>query len=87
LQERGGLDIREAFIDGSFVPAKKGAVRSVGQNAAKGAGSWPLRTLPVFVCLASASPHEVKLPEMALECLRNLSVTKRMTAMISMKIF
>ena len=49
LQERGGLDIREAFIDGSFVPAKKGAVRSAGQNAAKGAGSWPLRTLPVFL--------------------------------------
>ena len=49
LQERGGIDIREAFIDGSFVPAKKGAVRSVGQSAAKGAGSWPLRTLPVFL--------------------------------------
>jgi transposase len=49
LQERGGLDIREAFIDGSFVPAKKGAVQSAGQNAAKGAGSWPLRTLPVFL--------------------------------------
>lgn len=37
LQERGGIDIREAFIDGSFVPAKKGAVRSAGQSAAKGA--------------------------------------------------
>jgi transposase len=49
LQERGGIDIREAFIDGSFVPAKKGAMRSVGQNGAKGAGSWQLRTLPVFL--------------------------------------
>jgi transposase len=48
LQERGGIDIREAFLDGSFVPAKKGAMQSVGQNGAKGAGSWPLRTLPVF---------------------------------------
>jgi transposase len=49
LQERGGIDIREAFIDGSFVPAKKGAMRSEGRNAAKGAGSWQLRTLPVFL--------------------------------------
>lgn len=49
LQERGGIDIREAFIDGSFVPAKKGAVRPAGQSAAKGAGSWQLRTLPVFL--------------------------------------
>jgi transposase len=49
LQERGGIDLREAFIDGSFVPAKKGAMRSVGQNGAKGAESWQLRTLPVFL--------------------------------------
>ncbi len=49
LQERGGIDIREAFIDGSFVPAKKGAMRSEGQNAVKAAGSWQLRTLPVFL--------------------------------------
>jgi transposase len=49
LQERGGIDLREAFIDGSFVPAKKGAMRSEGQNAAKGAESWQLRTLPVFL--------------------------------------
>jgi transposase len=49
LQGRGGIDIREAFIDGSFVPAKKGAMRSVRQNGAKGAGSWQLRTLPVFL--------------------------------------
>jgi transposase len=42
---------------------------SAGQNAAKGAGSWPLRTLPVSVCLARASPHEVKLAEMALNSL------------------
>ena len=69
LQERGGTDIREAFIDGSFVPAKKGAVRSAGQSAAKGAGSWQLRTLPVFLspyALQVLSPHEVKLTETAL---------------------
>ena len=49
LHERGGMDIREAFIDGSFVPAKKGGLPSVGQSVAKGAGSWQLRTLPVFL--------------------------------------
>jgi transposase len=49
LHERGGLDLREAFIDGSFVPAKKGAMRLAGQNAVKAAGSWQLRTLPVFL--------------------------------------
>lgn len=49
LQERGGIDIQEAFIDGSFVPAKKGAAPLAGQSAAKGAGSWSLRTLPVFL--------------------------------------
>jgi transposase len=49
LQERGGIDLREAFIDGSFVSAKKGGLPSAGANGAKGAGSWPLRTLPVFL--------------------------------------
>ncbi|MFZ5570160.1 MAG: transposase, partial [Thermodesulfobacteriota bacterium] len=28
LYERGGIDIREAFIDGTFVPAKKGVLLS-----------------------------------------------------------
>jgi transposase len=39
LQERGRIDLREAFIDGSFVSAKKGAMQSGGQNGANGAGS------------------------------------------------
>jgi hypothetical protein len=49
LQGRGRIDLREAFIDGSFVPAKKGAVPLAGKNGAKAAGSWQLRTLPVFL--------------------------------------
>src|SRR5213592_1133347 len=28
LKERGGLDLRECFIDGTFVPAKKGGAAS-----------------------------------------------------------
>jgi transposase len=49
LQELGGIDLREAFIDGCFVSAKKGGLPSAGQSAAKAAGSWRLRTLPVFL--------------------------------------
>jgi transposase len=50
LQERGRLDLREAFIDDSFVSAKKGA---------KAAGSWQLRTLPVF--LSQPALHVLRL--------------------------
>ena len=35
LKARGALDVREAFIDGSFAPAKKGAPRLEKQSAAK----------------------------------------------------
>ena len=40
LYERGGLDIREAFIDGTFVPAKKGVLLSARPSAAKALRSW-----------------------------------------------
>ena len=33
LYERGDIDIRETFIDGSFTPAKKGVVLSALRNA------------------------------------------------------
>lgn len=59
----GHNDYWDRFIDGSFVPAKKGVLPLAGQNAAKVAGSWQLRLLPVFLSPASASPHEVKLVE------------------------
>jgi hypothetical protein len=49
LFERGGIDIREAFIDGTFVPAKKGVLLSARQSAAKAPRSWPLQTLLVFL--------------------------------------
>jgi len=49
LSERGGIDIREAFIDGTFVPAKKGVLLSARQSAAKAPRSWPLQTLLVFL--------------------------------------
>ena len=31
LKDRSGLDLRECFIDGTFVPAKKGALRRKDQ--------------------------------------------------------
>jgi hypothetical protein len=42
------LDLRECFIDGTFVPSKKGALVSGRQSAVKGARSWRWQTLMVF---------------------------------------
>jgi len=49
LYERGQIDIREAFIDGSFAPAKKGVLLSARQSAAKVPRSWQSQTLLVFL--------------------------------------
>jgi hypothetical protein len=47
LKARGALDVREAFIDGSFAPAKKGACESEKLSAVKARKSWPLQTATV----------------------------------------
>ena len=49
LRDRGGIDLQEAFIDGSFSSAKKGVFILTRQNAGKGPRSWQLRTLTVFL--------------------------------------
>lgn len=49
LKDRGGLDLRECFIDGTFVPAKKGASASARPSAARAVRSWQLRTAMVFL--------------------------------------
>jgi transposase len=49
LSERGQIDIRQAFIDGSFAPAKKGVLLSARQSAAKAPRSWQSQTLLVFL--------------------------------------
>ncbi len=49
LYQRGGIDIRETFIDGSFTPAKKGVILSALQSVAKGRRSWQSQTLLVFL--------------------------------------
>jgi transposase len=49
LRERGGLDLSECFIDGSFTGAKKGAPKPARPSAAKGPRSWPWQTALVFL--------------------------------------
>jgi len=62
---RALLGVREAFIDGSFAPAKKGS-KVAKTKRGKQPSSWPWadsRGLPVGLSIESASPHEVKLVE------------------------
>ena len=44
LRIQGRLDVREAFIDGSFAPAKKGDRRSAKRNVTRERRSWPWQT-------------------------------------------
>lgn len=48
LKIRGIVDVTEAFIDGSFAPAKKGVSRSGKQNAVREPKSWRSQTVMVF---------------------------------------
>src|SRR5260370_37220484 len=49
LRDRGKLDLSESFIDASFSSAKKGALVSALQNAAKAAKSWQSQTAMAFL--------------------------------------
>ena len=49
LKDRGGWDLRECFIDGTFVPAKKGAPASAKPSGARAVRSWQLQTAMVFL--------------------------------------
>ena len=49
LRDRGGLDLRECFIDGSFVIAKKGAEGWERPSGAKVRSSWQWQTALVFL--------------------------------------
>jgi transposase len=48
LDERGQLQWDEAFADGSFAPAKKGACASARPNAARARSGWWWSTVKVF---------------------------------------
>jgi hypothetical protein len=49
LKDRGGVDLSETFIDGSFAPAKKGGSVWERLNAARAPRSWQLQTAMVFL--------------------------------------
>ena len=49
LKERGGLDVRECFIDGTFVAAKKGASGWERPSGAKVRRSWQWQTALVYL--------------------------------------
>lgn len=48
LKERGGLDLTETLIDGSFTSGKKGGFALGQPNAARAPRSWQLWTALVF---------------------------------------
>ena len=49
LEERGGIDLSECFIDGTFVVAKKGGTAWERPSGAKVRRSWQLQTVLVFL--------------------------------------
>ena len=49
LRQAGGLDLKECFVDGTFVPAKKGGDRLEKPNVARAPKSWAWQTAMVFL--------------------------------------
>ncbi|EMO63957.1 hypothetical protein LEP1GSC133_3602 [Leptospira borgpetersenii serovar Pomona str. 200901868] len=49
LKERGEIDIEESFIDGTFVPAKKGGQKLAKQSVGRIQRSWQSETATVFL--------------------------------------
>ena len=61
LRSRGGFDLEEAFIDGSFAPAKKGAPAWARPSEEKERKSWRLQTAMVFRSpFAQKAPRHMK---------------------------
>ena len=65
LKDAGGLDLKECFVDGTFVPAKKRGDKWGKPSGARAPRSWALQTAMVFLSpcgqKARFSPAEVKL--------------------------
>ena len=49
LDQRGRLDWRESFLDGSFAPAKKGATESAKPSVERAQSGWWWSTAKVFL--------------------------------------
>ncbi len=71
LYHRGGIDVSEAFIDGTFAGAKKGASPSGKPSVGRGPRSWQLQTALVFL-----SPPGLQV----LRRMRSRSWKRRLTA-------
>ena len=56
LHERGGLDLSECFIDGTFIAAKKGGTKLERPSGAKVRRSWQYQTMLAFL-----SPYTLRL--------------------------
>src|ERR671919_264216 len=56
LRERGGIDLSECFIDGTFIVAKKGGKRLERPSGAKVRSSWQYQ-----IVLAFLSPYTLRL--------------------------
>ncbi len=57
LHARGGLDLSEAFIDGTFASAKKKGGTSARPSGGKGPRSWRLQTALVFLSPLPSPPR------------------------------
>jgi transposase len=61
LTAKGGIDVREAFIDATFAAAKKGGARSERRSVARVQRSWQLQTVMGYQCLSvSKAQHRMK---------------------------
>jgi transposase len=56
LRERGGIDLSECYIDGTFIVAKKGGTRLEKLSGAKVRSSWQYQTVLAFL-----SPYTLRL--------------------------
>jgi len=69
LIERGELDVKEGFIDGSFRSGKKRGLRVGKTKRGKGSKSMAITNsagIPFYVCVTSATLNEVKLVKKSL---------------------
>ena len=56
LRERGGLNLSECYIDGTFIVAKKGGTKLERPSGARVRSSWQYQTMLVFL-----SPYTLRL--------------------------
>jgi transposase len=69
LKGRGGLDLSECFIDGTFAPAKKGALPWERPSEARGPRAWQWQTALIFLSpYAQPVLRRMKLPSSRPPC-------------------